>query len=160
MTHDEKKELLSALLQGAQLTNVQINLVVESGAKVVFQEVKSETPAEQPKLSDEQMSKVIEKIQTNFWGQSSWAVLYCVCRDNLGMPDNMTKFEQYIHKLTASMELEFPCPTGTIQRTLSNNAYMRFPIDKWKEKESNVMPRVYTLVEKIKSELDVVTESF
>lgn len=38
MTTEEKKALLTGIFQGADLKHAQINLIVESGAKVVYQE--------------------------------------------------------------------------------------------------------------------------
>jgi hypothetical protein len=38
MTTEEKKALLAGIFQGADLKHAQINLIVESGAKVVYQE--------------------------------------------------------------------------------------------------------------------------
>ncbi len=158
MTQDEKKDLLKSIFQGADLKHAQINVFVESGAKVVYQEVKEQAPVESSEVSDEQMMQIIGKIQSHFWAQSSWAVLFCVCRDSLGMSDNMTEFERYISRITGSMQLEYACTPGTVQKTLNNNPYMKLSIDRWQEK--NAKPRVLALAEMIKSELDKEKESF
>jgi len=52
MSGEEKQQLLQAMFNGAQLTNVQVIGVVESGAKVVFSEV-HEAQHEMPSASNE-----------------------------------------------------------------------------------------------------------
>ena len=78
MTRDEKKAFVKDLLQGADLSHAQIILFVESGSKVVYQEVKSDKPVKDVKITDEQMVEVITRVQKFFWAQSSWAVFFCV----------------------------------------------------------------------------------
>ena len=68
------------------------------------------------------------------WAASSYAVLFCVCRDKYGIPDNMSQFER-----------DFQCPEGLLSNTFRNNPYMRLPIDKWKE--NGAKERVLRLAE-------------
>ena len=128
---EDKMKFLQGLFQGANMQNAQINVVVEAGAKVVYKEeltLKNDIP----QVSDERMAKIVEECQSLFWAQSSWAVFYCVCRDYLGMSDNMTEFERYIKGLPYTQQLAYECPDGTIQKALGNNPYMKLPINKWK----------------------------
>ena len=87
-----------------------------------------------------------------FWAQSAWAVFFCVCRDHLGMKHNMTEIEHYIKGLPFTQALAYECPEGTIQKALSNNAYMKLPIDKWKVNGGK--ERAILLAEKLIAELD------
>ena len=48
--------------------------------------------------------------------------------------------------------LAYECPEGTIQKALSNNAYMKLPIDKWKVNGGK--ERAILLAEKLIAELD------
>ena len=151
MTQEEKAKLLQGLFQGANMQNAQVNVIVESGAKVVYQEMTS-TKDEKPQVTDEQIANAIQKNQTMFWAQSAWAVLFCVCRDHLGMTHNMTEMEHYIKGLPFTQALAYECPEGTIQKTLANNPYMKLPINKWKANGGK--ERAILLAEKLIAELD------
>ena len=41
-----------------------------------------------PRLRFEDLARAVEAVQSFFWAQSAWAVVYCVCRDHLEMTDN------------------------------------------------------------------------
>lgn len=153
----EEMNMLQGLFQGANLNNAQINVVVQSGAKVVYKEV-VQAKSGTPQVSDAQIANAIEKNQSKFWAQSSWAVVFCVWRDHLGMSDNMTEFERYIKELPFTQHLAFDCPDGTIQRTIANNPYMKLPISKWKANGGK--ERAIVLAENLISNLDEKTESF
>lgn len=151
MTQEEKMKLLQGMFQGANMQNAQINVVVESGATVVYKQVAA-TKSEVPQVTDEQIVNAIEKNEIMFWGQSAWAVFYCVCRDHLNIMRNMTETEQYINGLPFTRQLTYGCPTGTIQSTLKNNPYMKLPISKWKTNGGK--ERAVLLAEKLIEELD------
>lgn len=85
-----------------------------------------------PKLRFEDLVRAVEAVQSYFWAQSSWAVVYCVCREHLGMADNMSEFEKCVQGLTFTKKV-YECPTGTIQKALANNEYMRYPLHRWPE---------------------------
>lgn len=61
MTQNEKLEFLQGLFQGANLQNAQINVVVESGAKVVYKEVNS-SKNDVPHVNNEQLTNAIRAI--------------------------------------------------------------------------------------------------
>ena len=83
-------------------------------------------------LTDASLAGAVEACQSLFWAQSSWAVVYCVCRDYFGVSDNMREFEKRVQALSFSRPV-YACPPGTIQKTISNNDFMRRTVDKWKE---------------------------
>ena len=88
------------------------------------------------KLHHEELARAVESVQSYFWAQSSWAVVYCVCRDHLGMKDNMSEFEKLVQGLTFTKNV-YKCPAGTIQKAIANNDYMRYPIHRWPEGRSS-----------------------
>ena len=133
------------------MQHAQVNVIVESGAKVVYKEVTS-AKEEKPQVTDLQIANAIQKNQTMFWAQSAWAVFFCVCRDYLGMTQNMAEMEEYIKGLPFTKALAYDCPEGTIQKTLSNNAYMKLPIDKWKTNGGK--KRAILLAEKLIADLE------
>ena len=85
-----------------------------------------------PRLRFEDLARAVEATQAFFWAQSSWAVVYCVCREHLGIADNMSEFEKCVQGLTFTKKV-YECPTGTIQKALANNEYMRYPLYRWPE---------------------------
>ena len=85
-----------------------------------------------PRLRFEDLARAVESVQSYFWAQSSWAVVYCVCRDHLGMKDNMSEFEKLVQGLTFTKDV-YKCPAGTIQKAITNNDYMRYPLYRWPE---------------------------
>ena len=83
-------------------------------------------------LDTERMARAVEATQSFFWAQSSWAVVYCVCRDHLGLTESMTDFECRVETLPFTKRV-VECPAGTVQRTISNNEYMKYSIHRWGE---------------------------
>ena len=157
--NQEEISMLQGLFQGANLQHAQINVVVQNGAKVVYKEVTNTEKRQEPApVTDTQVADAIVKSQPLFWAQSAWAVVYCVCRDHLGMAENMTEFERYIKSLPFTQKLSYECPEGTIQSTLKNNPYMRYPISKWAE--NGAKERALLLVENLTHALTQQEETF
>lgn len=77
------------------------------------------------------------EVRGLFWGDSSMAVVFCVCRDCYGYADNMSQFER-----------EFGCKAGVVSNTFGDNPYMRMPLANWKRGE--VKQRVLQLVDAYK----------
>jgi len=75
-----------------------------------------------------------------FWGNASWAVVYRVS----GYKGSMSDFERLVAGLSCSPAPPYPCPLGTVQKTLSNHSYMHSPVDKWLQ--LGAAPRVLRLV--------------
>ena len=75
-----------------------------------------------------------EKVRAHFWGESSMAVIFCVCRDLYGYANNMSRFER-----------EFHCTEGLLSNTFRNNPYMQLSVEKWQEQGAK--ERVLRLVE-------------
>lgn len=74
------------------------------------------------------------QVREYFWSESAMTVIFCVCRDCFGYPDNMSQFER-----------EFECRENLLASTIYHNRYMRLHIDKWKQ--SGAKDRVLTLVD-------------
>ena len=90
---------------------------------------------------DDRLARAIEKCQAFFWGESSMAVIFCVCRDCFGYANNMSQFER-----------EFHCTEGLLSNTFRNNPYMRLHIDKWKQ--NGAKERVLRLVEEYRKAVE------
>lgn len=101
---------------------------------------------------DSCLARAIEQCQMFFWGNSSYAVLFCLLRDEYGMPDNMSLFETKVEGLPYSKERTWVCPKGTIANAMSNNPIYKQPLSRWKDKAS---PRVTILLGKLKEQLEL-----
>ena len=149
MTIEEKRALVAqamGMLQGASIN--QLNMFVESGAKVVYQEVgapaASGSDGDDGHPSEVELSRMVNgvsQVRHYFWGESSMAVIFCVCRDLYGYANNMSQFER-----------DFHCEEGLLANTFRNNPFMRLPIDKWSKQD--VKERVLRLVDAYKKAVD------
>jgi hypothetical protein len=90
--------------------------------------------------------KAAEACQANFWAQSSWAVVYCVCRDHLGMEMSMSEFERRVADYPLSPKTK-PCREGTIRAAFSDNDYLHYSIHRWSEGRSKALAEA--LIEKL-----------
>lgn len=61
MNREEKLQLIQGMFNGADLSNAQINVIVESGAKVVYKEVSS-AKNDNPQVTDEQIANALLAI--------------------------------------------------------------------------------------------------
>ena len=108
--------------------------------------------SEPPTLDSERLGVAVEEVQAGFWGQSSWAVVFCVCRDLFGGTNNASQFERDVQALEKTHHFNQKCPSGTVSRTISDNPYMKKPVDKWKG--ANAPERALSLVQALKAALE------
>ena len=102
-------------------------------------------------LTDEALTQVVEKCQGYFWGNSAYAVLFCVCRDDYDENGNKSLFEQRLQKLPYKKSLTFYCHTRSISNAFSNNPVYNEHIDTWES--FNPLPRIIKLRDAIRHEL-------
>lgn len=146
MSDEMKKELIRELTKG----NVTIGQVIMEMNGNIYNNGKRETEKQEDiKMDRKMLLRLVNNVQEFLWGQSAYAVLFCLGRDRYGYPDNMSQFERELEPLTAGLDYE--CHAGTVQKTLSNNPYMKLPISKWAE--SGAPKRVLLLTEKINEEI-------
>ena len=98
-------------------------------------------------LSVNDVIKAAEGCQSYFWAQSSWAVVYCVCRDHLEMEMSMSEFERRVADYPLKKST-YECPAGTVRKAFSNNDYIYSPISRWPEGRSKVLAEA--LIEKLR----------
>lgn len=103
-------------------------------------------------LDDERLARAIEGCQAYFWGNSAYAVLFCLLRDEYGMADNMSQFEAKIEQLPYSARRSYTCSKGTIANAFNNNLIYKQPVGKWKDKAST---RILKLLEELKLRLEL-----
>jgi len=66
-----------------------------------------------------------------FWGNSAYAVVYCVCRDYLGMDISKAAFEKMVERLPYTKNRPYKCLPCTIANAFKNNPIFlkRFGLD-------------------------------
>ena len=98
-------------------------------------------------VSLDDVIKAAEACQAYFWAQSSWAVVYCVCRDHLEMEMSMSEFERRVADYPLSPKTK-PCREGTIRAAFSDNDYLHYSIHRWPEGRSKALAEA--LIEKLR----------
>ena len=102
-------------------------------------------------LNKERLARAIENCQEYFWGNSAYAVVFCVCRDDLDMEPNKSSFEQMVEQLPYIKERSFTCPVGTIANAFSDNPIFNENINKWDGK--NPMSRIIKLRDELRKQI-------
>lgn len=111
---------------GSRMINIQVNVNSQGNNS-------QEDSGEKKEVTKEQLAQAIENCQEYFWGNSSYAVVFCVCRDDYKMIPNMSAFERNIELLPYKKVRKYFCKTGTITNAFSDNNIYHSHIDKWKE---------------------------
>ena len=97
------------------------------------------TAKEQPAVPDvATLVACAAEVREYFWGDSSMAVIFCVCRNCYGYVNNMSQFER-----------DFHCQEGLLSNAFRNNPYMREHISKWAQQGAKT--RVLRLVDAYKN---------
>ena len=103
------------------------------------------------KLSLKKLACAIENCQKYFWGNSSYGVVFCVCRDDYEVDMSQTDFERMVEGLPYKKKRDHICPTGTIANAFSNNPIFSEDVSKWED--YNPMKRIIKLLNELRNEL-------
>ena len=104
-------------------------------------------------LSKEVLARAIEICQKYFWGNSAYAVPYCLCRDDYKMVISHGDFEQLVGELPFKNNVR-SCPAGTIANAFSDNPIFNEHIDDWEK--YNPMKRIVKLRDALRKELNLL----
>lgn len=147
MEEDSKKNIVNHYEAGSncQVFNGDITGCVFAmpGATVTQQAVQ---PVGQPTRdvpSDEHLAQAIESCQEYFWGNSAYAVVYCIWRDDLKLRLTQTDFERKVEGLPYKKVRDYQCPTGTIANAFCHNQIFNERVDDWDG--FNPLPRIIKL---------------
>lgn len=151
MSDEDKKQLLQGMFNGAQLTNVQVIGVVESGAKVVYQERAAAAPMG-AELDRGGLARAMKAVQCHMWAASAYAVLFCECRDHWGYPNNMAQFERDVESIVEEQSLDYHCKAGTLSDAFRHNPYLEKSVERWPE--CGAKERSLLLLQKFQEELN------
>jgi hypothetical protein len=115
-------------------------------------EVQAKASAIKKVTNWEQIATAIAKVKDLFWGNSSYAVPYCVLRDCFDYHGSRSQFEREIAMLPTSCLPKFSCTPGVVTSTINDNKYMEMPIEKWRS--NGAQERVLKLVDGLLKELN------
>ena len=159
---EDALEFINRLLERlhqADFTNhgskIEIVYVAKGGQHVdtiqtqnVYTFKQQEPERQQKQATPEQLARAIEQCQKFFWGNSAYAVLFCLLRDEYDMPDNQTQFETMVEQLPYSHPRDYTCPPGTISSAFSNTPLYRIHVSRWETQKP--LPRVLTLLSELR----------
>ena len=149
MTQEEKTNIVAAMLQSGKVDIGQF--VVENNGTMNYNASANNIEAK-GLLSKQNLKEVIRDTQKYFWGQASYAVMFCVMRDYFQYAGSMSQFERDVENNIYDFERSYLCPAGTLKMAFKNNDYFSLPIDRWKE--NGAKERTLTLANKVKESLE------
>lgn len=104
-------------------------------------------------FSTQRLATAVENCQDCFWGNSSYAVLYCLIRDDYEKTMTQTGFEQMMESLPYSKNRDYKCSAGTIANAFSDNPIFKIHVSRW---EAQGAPkRTILLLNKLREELEL-----
>jgi len=104
------------------------------------------------KLNLKKLACAIENCQKYFWGNSSYGVVFCVCRDDYEVEPNKSAFENLAGNLPYTKKLSYICTENTIANAFQNNPIFNENINNWDSK--NPMKRIIKLRDELRKQLN------
>ena len=152
MTDKEKMRFLEKLT-----CNVKIGLLIMDNHGTMnftnnMESGRSKKKEDREMPSWDIVAKAIQNVQKLFWGNSSYAVLYCVFRDYYSYKGSRSQYEREIGLLHFQVTPLYICTPGVVSSTFSDNRYMELHIDKWAD--NHAPERTMKLVEGFIKALD------
>lgn len=119
----------------------------------VEQVVDKETEVHQhkKKMDKELLARAIECCQQYFWGNVSYGVVFCICRDDYKKCYTRSDFEEMIEQLPYRQKRSYTCPAGTIANAFRNNPIFNEHISEWDK--FNPLKRIIRLRDELQKEL-------
>ena len=104
------------------------------------------------KLSLQKLACAIENCQKYFWGNSSYGVVFCICRDDYEVEPNKSAFEHMAENLPYTKKLSYLCKENTLATAFSNNPIFNENINNWDSK--NPMKRIIKLRDELRKQMN------
>ena len=123
--------------------NEVVNLSIDKTGKVTVDGKPADNIASESVRSDEHLAQAIERCQEYFWGNSAYAVVFCIWRDDLKMRLTQTDFERKVEALPYQKARDYQCPVGTIANAFCHNQIYNERVDDWDG--FNPLPRIIKL---------------
>ena len=103
-------------------------------------------------LDKELFARAIENCQQYFWGSASYAVVFCVYRDDFEADITQTGFEEMVESLSYKKKRDYCCPVGTIANAFRHNPIFKTHISRWESQGASF--RILKLVKMLRKELE------
>ena len=143
MKEEEKLRILELIAKNG--INAKQFIVENSGTINYTEAQPTEQKQEEVPVSADIVFGALNRCKSFIWGNSAYAVAFCVCRDLFGWQDNASLFERQLQ------EQGIDLPVGTINTAISRNAYMRLNVSKWGASEA--MERALKLRDEFKHQV-------
>lgn len=132
------------------LTLIAVRQVMrEKGGKSTKESVES---VEKMVLDKELFARAIENCQQYFWGSASYAVVFCIYRDDFEADITQTGFEEMVESLSYKKKRDYCCPVGTIANAFRHNPIFKTHISRWESQGASF--RILKLVKMLRKELE------
>lgn len=150
MNEKQKAKVTNGMFAGATFIDSVVVGVAEAGSEVFYNK-KQTAKEKEPKitLTKDMLYQIVPRIQHLFRGSSSYAVLFCVGRDEYNYPDNMSQFEREMGDCPDPEQLDYLCPAGTLASAFYHNSYLKLPVKTWKY--NGVKDKVLILAEQFRT---------
>lgn len=125
---------------GSRMINIQVNIGSQTD--------NSNTQV----LDKELLAQAIENCQQYFWANASYAVVFCICRDEYKMKKSKSDFETMIEDLPYTRKRSYTCPSGTIANAFSNNRIFYENVSDWEN--FTPLPRIIKLRDELRKALN------
>jgi len=112
----------------------------------------SKSQGEVKEMNPEMLARAIENCQQYFWANASYAVVFCICRDEYKMKKSKSDFETMIEDLLYTRKRSYTCPSGTIANAFSNNRIFYENVSDWEN--FNPLPRIIKLRDELRKALN------
>lgn len=143
---------------GAFITNLNhLTIVMDSEGNMKMDAVEApvmphtEVEKIRKELDKELLTRAIENCQQYFWGNASYAVVFCICRDDYKKCFTRSDFEEMIEQLPYKHKRSYSCPAGTIANAFSDNPIYNEDISEWDK--FNPLKRITKLRDELRKEL-------
>ena len=104
-------------------------------------------------MNNEQLARAIENCQEYFWGNASYAVVFCICRDEYKKKMSKSDFEEMIEDLPYTKKRSYTCSPGTIANAFCNNRIFYEHVSEWES--FNPLPRIIKLRDVLRKALNL-----
>ena len=142
----------TAYVQGSYVDvhdNGVVNLSIDKAGQVRVEQTQGDAKCK--RIDRELLARAIENCQAYFWANSAYAVVFCICRDDLDMEPNKSSFETMVESLPYSKRRSYTCPENTIATAFANNPIYNDNINNWDCK--NPMARIILLRDELRKQL-------
>lgn len=165
MVKEVKEDFLKSLFQGASIKDVQINIIMEKGAHIVYKQV-ADTKADNGLATDEQVANAIRAINGKDKPLNQyqlWVGVCCMLSWKYGFPRNLDECCRRINSLDLGL-LEFECKYENLRKLTGIHPFINEDARMWdsyhpKERERKLFNECYSVAQAFEAEMQKQLEA-